>query len=363
MYALMVVIVVLLAGALLSTGGGAGATLAIVLAVLPVPIYVLAVLALDRMEPEPARLMGWAFLWGATVATFLAGFANELGGAYLAAFFNTSRGEDRLALTVVLVAPFVEETLKAAALAMLAIRRRDEFDGPVDGIVYGVLVGLGFAMTENALYYVDAFAQGGAGQATGLFVLRGVFTGFSHPLYTSLTGIGIGLAAARPWRMHSLVYPAAGLASGIALHHLWNYAAMSAAQNDGSLLLAVYFGLMIPAAVAWLWFALRAMRAEGRLIAAQLAPDVAAGLLPAGLHAELSTLTGRTAGARFALRRGGVVAMRARRAFHVAASEEGLRRWRVALGREVGVAARHEYLGAFMPPLPGASAPRPPPLA
>jgi hypothetical protein len=213
-------------------------------------------------------------------------------------------------------------------------------------MVYGVLVGLGFAMTENALYYVDAFAEGGAANATGLFVMRGVFTGFSHPLYTSLTGIGIGIALSRRPGPGRLLYPSAGLAAAICLHHLWNYAAM-ASQSDARLLVMVYFGLMLPAAAVWMWFALRALRTEGLLIASQLAPDVSAGLLPAGLHAELSTPRGRAAGARFALRRGGVASMRARRAFHVAASEEGLRRWRVSLGREEGPAMRYDYLGEW----------------
>jgi RsiW-degrading membrane proteinase PrsW (M82 family) len=366
MYALMVLIALFLGSILIATGGGGGAALAVVLAVLPVPVYVLAVLALDRFEPEPMRLLAWAFIWGATVAAFMAGLANELGGAYLALLLDMAGGHDQLALTVVLVAPLVEELLKGAALVLLAFRRRDEFDGPVDGIVYGALVGLGFAMTENALYYATAFAEGGATGATGLFVLRGIFTGFSHPLYTSLTGIGVGLASTRRGAGR-LLYPAGGLAAGVALHHLWNYSAMASEQNGGAMLAAVYFCLMLPAVTLWLWYAVRALRAEGRLIAEHLAPDVAAGLLPAGLHAELGTLRGRAAGARFALRQGGVAAMRMRRQFHLAASEEGLRRWRAATGRDPWGSARHEYLGPYgpagrPPPLDAPPASMPPPL-
>jgi RsiW-degrading membrane proteinase PrsW (M82 family) len=366
MYGLMVLIAIFLALVLVSTSGGGGAALAIGLAILPVPVYVLAVLALDRFEPEPMRLLGFAFLWGATVAAFMAGFANELGGEYLALLLDMSGGFDQFALTVVLVAPLAEEVLKGAALVLLAVRRRDEFDGPVDGIVYGALIGLGFAMSENALYYAGAFAEGGSAGATGLFVLRGIFTGFSHPLYTSLTGIGIGLAVTTRG-VGRVLYPLGGLAAGVALHHLWNYSAMASEQSGSGLIVAVYFCLMLPAVTAWLWYAVRALRAEGRLIAEHLAPDVAAGLLPAGLHAELSTLRGRAAGTRFALRSGGVAAMRARRQFHLAASDEGLRRWRAATGREPWATARHEYLGPYRPavgppPLPAPSPAMPPPL-
>ncbi len=365
MWVFMGLIVTFLLVTLFAAGGSSGALLAVSLAVLPVPVYVLAVLALDRFEPEPARLLLWAFLWGATMAAFLAGFANELGGTYLAAFFDAQGGYDRLALTVVLVAPVAEEVLKGFALVALAWRRRDEFDGPVDGIVYGALVGLGFAMTENALYYVDAFAQGGAPRATGLFVLRGVFTGFSHPLYTSLTGIGVGFAVARRPGLARVLFPLAGLAAGVALHHLWNYSAMAAEQTDGAMLAAVYFGLMLPAAAVWVWFAFRALRAEGTLIARHLAPDVAAGVLSAALHAELGTLAGRAAGARMALRQGGIPAMRARRSFYLAASEEGLRRWRAGLGREPDHGSRHDYLGPYRPGVAPPALPSPaspPPL-
>ena len=53
-------------------------------------------------------------------------------------------------------APFVEETLKGAVLVGLLWRRRQEFDGPTDGIIYAAMVGLGFAMIENVGYYINA---------------------------------------------------------------------------------------------------------------------------------------------------------------------------------------------------------------
>jgi RsiW-degrading membrane proteinase PrsW (M82 family) len=365
MWGLMGAIAVLMLIAVFATGGSGGFLTAIALALLPVPVYVLIILRLDRFEPEPPRLMGWAFFWGATIATFLAGIANELGGAYLANWLGETGPDAQMAVAAVLVAPFVEEVLKGAALLALALRKRDEFDGPVDGIVYGALVGLGFAMTENALYYVEAFVEGGAGGATGLFLLRGVFTGFSHPLYTSLTGIGIGLALARkgggPLRV---ALPLGGLAAGITLHHLWNYSAMAAEATGGASVVSIYFGLMLPVLAVWLWFAVRSLRAEGRLIAEHLAPDVAAGVLAGHLHAELGTLRGRAAAVQAAMRQGGVAAMRARRAFHRAASDEGLRRWRATLGREADAAHRHDYLhplGLPMAPPTAMAAPPPPP--
>ncbi|HLA64109.1 MAG TPA: PrsW family intramembrane metalloprotease, partial [Rhodothermales bacterium] len=313
----------------------------------------------------------------------LAGFANEMGGSFLLglegmkalAIAMGATDDAAMAITAVFVAPVVEESLKGAALLALVLRRRDEFDGPVDGIVYGALVGLGFAMTENALYYVEAFVAGGAGGATGLFLIRGLFAGFGHPLYTSMTGIGLGLALAGKRGPRRIILPVVGLLTGITLHFLWNLSATAAENTNGGSIVAVYFGLMLPALIAWLIFATRARRREGRLIAEHLAADVAAGLLAADLHAELGTLRGRTAAVRAALKQGGVTAMKARRAFHRAASDEGLRRWRAAVAEEESV-IRHDYLihlagltttapraagpSPAAPPTPPPPAPRPP---
>src|ERR1700693_467408 len=49
------------------------------------------------------------------------------------------------------VAAIPEETLKIGIIAAVALRSR-EFDEPMDGIVYGTAVGLGFAAVENFLY-------------------------------------------------------------------------------------------------------------------------------------------------------------------------------------------------------------------
>jgi RsiW-degrading membrane proteinase PrsW (M82 family) len=44
-------------------------------------------------------------------------------------------------------------------LVVLFLWKKDEFDGIIDGIVYAGMVGLGFAMTENILYYGVRFRK------------------------------------------------------------------------------------------------------------------------------------------------------------------------------------------------------------
>ena len=106
-------------------------------------------------------------------------------------------------LGATIIAPIVEEGVKGAFVVGLLIFRRREFDGIVDGVVYAGLVAAGFAFTENILYMGRAFAEddalvGQGGGVLAVLILRGILSPFAHPLFTSMTGIGCGLAAAQP---------------------------------------------------------------------------------------------------------------------------------------------------------------------
>jgi hypothetical protein len=84
------------------------------------------------------------------------------------------------------------------------------------------MVGMGFAMVENVLYYVAAFEEGGQAVWNGTVIMRGVVFGLSHALYTSLTGLGIAAARLSPSRPVRYLAPALGLGLAILLHALHN---------------------------------------------------------------------------------------------------------------------------------------------
>ncbi|HLL86034.1 MAG TPA: PrsW family intramembrane metalloprotease [Thermoleophilaceae bacterium] len=208
--------VLILAGEL----GPVGFAVGFVLAVLPVPVYLVLGLWIDRYEPEPPRLLAGAFLWGATGATLVALIFNTAGQMIVGAALGSEVG--RL-YGGSLSAPFIEEVSKVAALYAIYRWRRHEFDGVLDGIVYAGMVGLGFALTENVLYYGRAGLEGDGALAATFFV-RGVLSPFAHPLFTAMTGMGLGLAALREgtgWRVASVI----GLFGAMVLHSLWNTSA------------------------------------------------------------------------------------------------------------------------------------------
>jgi protease PrsW len=289
----------LLAGEL----GSAGLVTGLV-ATLPAPVYLYLGLWIDRYEPEPPRLLAWAFLWGATGATLIALVVNTTGQAVVGGAFGAAVGQ---LYGGSLSAPFVEEIAKAAVIYAIYRWRRHEFDGVLDGIVYAGMVGLGFAFTENVLYYGRTALEGGDVLAATFFV-RGVMAPFAHPLFTSLTGLGLGLAALRegaPWR----VAPVVGLFGAMVLHSLWN---TSAGLVGGVGFLGIYASVMVPVFLALLGVVIAAMVRERHVLKRYLTPEVAVGVLGPAEVAEIASPRAR---------RHGAAARRARRELHHAAIE------------------------------------------
>jgi RsiW-degrading membrane proteinase PrsW (M82 family) len=92
----------------------------------------------------------------------------------------------------------VEETLKAVGVVLIYLIARSEVNGVIDGFVYGAMVGLGFAVVEDVLYFVAQFGASPAGVIGGFFV-RVLASGlYGHVLYTALTGMGIAWFVTRP---------------------------------------------------------------------------------------------------------------------------------------------------------------------
>jgi protease PrsW len=291
---------------------------AALVALLPLPIYLGVALWADRYEPEPKAMLLTAFLWGASVAVLGAGLLNGTADALMGSGFGT-----------VVAAPVGEELAKAAILFWFFYKRPDEFDGVIDGLVYAAMVGLGFAFTENIDYYGDALTADGQSGLAVVFTLRGILGPFSHPLFTGMTGLGLGLArqATRPWVRR--LAPLVGLCAAMVLHSLWN-----ASTSLGWVFLAVYVLVMLPALVAMMVMGAFALRGEGRIIRAQLADEVGRGAIAARDLDALCCVRGRLDGSVRAWFRGGRAGWRQQRAWHQAATELAFLRQRVLRGTQ-----------------------------
>lgn len=250
-------------GAAVGTGG---LIIGSVFALLPVVPVLAVFLWLDRNEPEPVPYLVFALAWGATVAAVVALVLNSAGVEFLRQY-----GKEGVTLGAVLIAPWVEEAAKGAAVALVALRRRREFDGVVDGLVLAGLCGLGFAFVENVLYfgraYTEAVAEhgtiGGLGAVGAVFVIRGLGSPFAHPMFTAAIGIGFGIAASTERPRVRAAAPLIGYLCAVTLHALWNLSAAGGLAG----FLVVYALLMVPLFGAYVGLMVWARRREGRVVA------------------------------------------------------------------------------------------------
>ncbi len=111
---------------------------AIVLTFLPSLIILLFVIKSDKFR-EPVKLIVEAFILGCLIC-FPAGLLNNL------LIWSTGDPE-----SFSFLAGLTEESLKFLAL-LIFIRPKSEFNEPMDAVVYGTLISLGFATFENYEY-------------------------------------------------------------------------------------------------------------------------------------------------------------------------------------------------------------------
>jgi protease PrsW len=201
------------------------------MAVLPVPLYVFGVYLLDRKEPEPKILLFLTFVWGATIAILISLVINTAVMNFLG-----------LTASSIISAPITEEISKGAAIFLLFFLRRKNLDSILDGIVYGAMVGLGFAMTENIFYYVRSLSASGITGGLSIFWTRGVMTPYAHPLFTMMTGIGFAISANTDNDWLRKKAPVFGIITAIVLHAVWNGSNLLGAGGFA----VIYYLLFIP---------------------------------------------------------------------------------------------------------------------
>ncbi len=243
---------------------GAIPAFAMLLVYLPIPAV------LDRYDPEPWWALTMAFLWGAFVATGFAGMFNTAVQIVATGAFGEPAG--RFIMTV-FAAPFSEEIMKGLAIWGFFYFLRREFDGVVDGIVYATFCALGFAAVENVQYYARAALESQESFST-VFVLRGIVAPWGHPLYTSMTGLGFGIARETSSPFWRKAAPVVGLGGGMFLHAVWNFVPnLGAAVFVLSLLL--WFVFIAAFAVIIVMLVVR----KGRIIADHLKDEILFGTL------------------------------------------------------------------------------------
>ncbi|GAA5033536.1 PrsW family intramembrane metalloprotease [Microbacterium fluvii] len=286
LFGIMVFVLVGVVSYFLDALGAAASIAGMLLALLPLAAVLFAVRLADRWEPEPRGLVALALAWGAVVAVAGALLVDLVLSVVLAA----TPDDVREVFTAVVQAPVVEEVMKGLGVYVVFLVGRRTFDGPLDGVVYGALVGAGFAFTENIQYFALSILTGGVEQATATFFVRGILSPFAHVMFTAVTGFALGLAARRG--LHGAQAFGAwllGLLGAILLHAIWN----------GSTLFGdffvLYLVLQMPLFVLFVLGVVALRREEERLTRERLGEYAAAGWFTPQEVDMLATRKGRRA--------------------------------------------------------------------
>ena len=245
-----------------------GATIGMILATAALAVVVSTFIWLDRWEPEPPRLLVFAFVWGASVAVVF-----SVGLEVVFESLVPTDAETASVATIALGAPLVEEALKGSfLLLMMTGRRRNELNSLTDCLVYAGITAIGFAWVENITYIAQGESINESLVTAGLRLIMGPF---AHPLFTFATGIGVYFAMNRRNVLAKIGCILLGYAGAVFLHALWNGSSVVSYQTY----FLVYVFWMVPVFALAVWMAIASRRREQRIVEAKLPGMVAAGLV------------------------------------------------------------------------------------
>ena len=245
----------------IAMGGVWGFVFASLFSFVPAYFYLKTIRNSEKTDVEPWETIGLAFVWGALSGVFLAGIFNALGTAFLLVMLVDSDKyslEDienlTIVLTVVVVAPLVEEFVKPLVM-FRNTTVRNEIDEVEDGIVYGAACGLGFGATENVLYGLSEGAVTAGIWGIFLIILLRTFSSILlHLVTTSFTGYGIAKYQIEGGSF-SIVVKYYFLA--VFIHAAWNGLAVLSIQYDSDVTALLLFAASIILAITGLEMAKR----------------------------------------------------------------------------------------------------------
>lgn len=238
-------------------------SVAIVIAI----IYMFVIRLVDLNEREPLWAMALMFAVGAVAAGLVEIVFNDPSWE-LNTFKEAFSSE--LGKFVALVAGF------GILSAVARMRGWSELNGLMDGVIYGVAVGLGFATGAGFLRHLEI------GEAAVFFdvtpfglIWASALTGLAQGLFGAIQGAGFGAAVDARDDARRIGLPIVGLVAAIIVHMIFRYIAQGASIGSGATLrgwIAAIIPLLLVIAAAIL-----ALRRESDAVAAELADEAASG--------------------------------------------------------------------------------------
>ncbi len=172
------------------------------LAIIPVVVLVIFLLAVDRHEREPIRLLGKVFLFGMISSIPI------LVVEMILVNFNIFAGILGIIFQAFIVAGLTEEFMKRMVVMKTAYRH-PAFNEKMDGIIYCAFAALGFAVVENVMYLFSYFQD-----SPSVALYRAIFSVPGHMLFAVTMGYYLALSKyaespglSKKFYSRSLIYP------------------------------------------------------------------------------------------------------------------------------------------------------------
>lgn len=178
-------------------------------AIVPIFMVVLFVYFKDKYEKEPKRLLLYTFLLGAFVSILITTIM-YYGFDIVLPLTNKNSVFEQFIKAFVVVG-FTEEFSKYLIVRYYA-QTHKEFDEPFDGIVYTVMVSMGFATTENIFYVIEG------GMETA--IVRAFTAIPAHATFGILMGYYLGKAK---FSNHKIAFNLTGLLLAIVFHGAYDF--------------------------------------------------------------------------------------------------------------------------------------------
>jgi len=176
-------------------------------------LLLLMVYRYDMYDREPWYMLIMAIVLGMVACIVVGHFEDYLFGNFRT-FFNDDYGLEKEAFAT----GISEELIKLFAVAVIAVIGRRHFNDPIDGLIYGAIVGLGFGLHESWFYL------GLNGNDLELAKLgENAVRLFLHLLLGGVGSFGMGLTRSSQRRRYWPFVFIICLGTSITIHTLWDY--------------------------------------------------------------------------------------------------------------------------------------------
>ena len=184
----------------------------LLLAAAPAMVIVLYIYFKDKFEKEPIPFLFKNFVLGATASVLI----TFILGAIVSSFIPITDAKSvfQQFIKAFVIVALVEEFSKYVIVRYYA-QRNKEFDEPFDGIVYSVMVSMGFAALENVIYVFQFGMENG--------IIRAFTAVPAHATFGILMGYFMGKAKFAKTKKDKIRLNLTGLIAATLFHGIYDF--------------------------------------------------------------------------------------------------------------------------------------------